>query len=1448
VNYTRSEFAQKIKAKYPSYASVDDETLVTKILTKYPEYGKGIIEEKPSLLERAKEGIGAGVEAAKGLYESITAKEEPEEPPVEQRALPLSTGVSREFETPEEKISFGVTREFGEPEGISKQPAAKQPPTEIPLIQLSLDPKVAAMESRFITIDDPRARALELKSIPQERGIELMKQLPWVEQAHVRKEMEVLLKEDREANALAFGILQSTPIPTFFPKETKEELEKVRQAAPIRFAAGQITGTIAQAIVGGRLVGAALNKIAPIAKSPLLKTALSRVLTTGAISAEQNIGRKDLGEAMKDVAQQSGGGLISVIPEVLAPPGVAQLIAQPLTDLVYDVAAGKIRGEDVGSKEWWKNEVVSLASAAGFAIRDVAAGKTFKLEQAAQRDELKKLIGQGKIKDIQIEMPKERSDKLNQLIKESLEKARTPSRKPVIEPQKPEFEKTEFRKDIAKEVFEGEVLPSEMVETRHVRAPATEEDIETTVDITGKEGYIKEYEQPSEPQPQPVGTARAPAAGELRPEAIPPYTKPEPTGAPAGEGAVGRGAPVEQKYSDTFQELKSTLSKPSPFSKAITDEIDRLDRPEQFETAMVPEGIGERGSVNLSVAKDARNELGKIMQQQLTTRGGLPKEVFRRKMQKEHWINAELKEIEHTVNEFKSKATKAYGKSRLSSQEAFELDAALKGEKPIEELKPELQPVVKNMRNHIDALSQKLIDEGVIAGDLEGKVSENMGFYTHRSYRVFDDPDWAKKVPEPVRNRAKAFIRDEHPDLSEAEVNGRIDELLYKEDAPIAMLAKGKLGSKKLDVLKHRKEIPAEIRSLWGEYKDADVNYAKSVSKMASLIANHKFLNDVKAEGLGKYFHEKPIVQQGKSYSVPISGEVTPSMKPLSGLYTTKEIKEAFEKTMSSTVDPAWLRGLIGVSSTAKYAKTILSPMTHLRNVTGNTGFAIMNGHVDVTKAPKAIASTFKDFANKGTAEQKRYLRELTELGVIGTGARYGEIKDIVKDVTQGDIDMMIGTGKRRAAKKVIKGIEKLYGAEDDVWKVFAYENELKRYKKAMPGASEQEIKEHVANIVRNTYPTYEMIPELVRSLRKFPFVGSFVSFPAEVIRTAANTTKLAMTELKTPGLQAIGAKRLAGILTAATITGAATAGARYLTGTNRKKDEAYRTFMGPWSQNSQIIYTGKGKEGEQNYIDLGYTDPHSYMKNVVIAAMRGEDVDQKAIQSLSEAFSPFLSEDLMTQKLLDISRNKKKDGTQVWNTEDALEGKMTKAAAHFADAITPGAIAGAKRMYQATKEGAGKYGQKYDLKTEAIAQSTGVRVSRLNVARSLKYKSFQLRRDLTEAARLKYKGERISEREKIRENKIVSKLRKRFLLTGDLKSVTNTLKSHGISEGRVFSEIQRQKILNKYVDTLKDAMVAGLSSNQIFNILKDSGVPKKDAAIMVYQRMVSEGTKEESE
>ena len=168
----------------------------------------------------------------------------------------------------------------------------------------------------------------------------------------------------------------------------------LKERKPVSATVGGATAFIAQAMAGGAGVAKVLGKTA-ISKSPVLMNTLTRMITTGAITGKEQDWKNNFGESLTNTLQSMGAGAVSVIPEIYAPGNAWQLLAQPLADLIYDVGIGKLRGQDILTKEWLKNEALNLAMAEGFAIKDLASGVEFRSQQAFQRSELKDLGTKG---------------------------------------------------------------------------------------------------------------------------------------------------------------------------------------------------------------------------------------------------------------------------------------------------------------------------------------------------------------------------------------------------------------------------------------------------------------------------------------------------------------------------------------------------------------------------------------------------------------------------------------------------------------------------------------------------------------------------------------------------------------------------------------------------------------------------------------------------------------------------------------------------------------------------------------------------------------------------------------------------------------------------------------------------------------------------------------------
>ncbi len=830
---------------------------------------------------------------------------------------------------------------------------------------------------------------------------------------------------------------------------------------------------------------------------------------------------------------------------------------------------------------------------------------------------------------------------------------------------------------------------------------------------------VKVSRSPKYPDPEPL-PANVPAVDQsFGPDPLPVAPPPVP-GALPPTGPPAEPVTAKRPRREKAEVLPAVEPAPEQSSAVLDDLTSKGDA--------VRVGGKETGAVDTQTVTTGVRD---FLRRNFTAPGNLPKMVFNRMIKRDGGVNSKNRQIAYTIRDFRRKAREVYGTTNLNDEQLKQINSALQGE--LTGMPEEMWGVVNEMRGQVDVLSQLLIDSGAIAESLIPTVSENRGFYLTRSYKAFDDPNFWKTVPNDVQNKVRSLLASELPQLSAEELEGEFQRILRAgelADSPLDYLSRGsKLGSKNLSILQRRKDIAPEIRAMWGEYTDPKVNYVRSVTKMSHLLENHKFLSDVMAEGAGQFFFDKPTVRDDVSYVKEFASEGSRALEPLNGLYTTPEIEAAFRQAVESAPVSDWLRVYMKVNSAVKFAKTIGSVMTHVRNTTGNTGFAVANGHWDIRKMGDAARGVWGDVWDVGLKDKTKWretYRELVELGVVHESARAGELWDAIKDATQ-DPETLTGSLPQKTARKALRGATALYRAEDDVWKIYAFANEYERYRAALPESewSDQQVKEHAAEIVRNTYPTYSLVPEAIKKVRRFPLVGTFVSFPWEVFRTLSHSLELTHSELNNPNpkVKKIGAQRLAGLATAASVVPAVAAASRFLNGIDDETDERIRRFMPPWSKNSNLVYLGRNDEGKVQLVDLSYTDPYSYLRTPLKAMMRGENWHSGLVNAFIEASAPFLSEEILASKLIDVARNQKKDsGSLVYNPEAPADEIGADIFKHVFDALEPGTVSSMERIWRGLSNKQTMYGRSYNPTVEALAVMTGFRAQELDVPQALSW------------------------------------------------------------------------------------------------------------------------------
>ena len=683
----------------------------------------------------------------------------------------------------------------------------------------------------------------------------------------------------------------------------------------------------------------------------------------------------------------------------------------------------------------------------------------------------------------------------------------------------------------------------------------------------------------------------------------------------------------------------------------------------------------------------------------------------------------------------------------------------------------ELKKIADSMRAHIDSISRELISNGLIDENLAERVIDNLGSYLNRSYKIYDRKNWKKEIEKEVKQKAINFLKIQLRPIAEEQAKkdnrdvedtlndlakSRVEKYLSQQEEDMTLFSSGgKLGSKNLSTLKAREEIPVEIRMLMGEYTDPGQNYARTILKMSALAANHQFLNEVKKAGTGVFLFDKNDSKTPEGYNYEIAAEGSETMNPLNGMYTSKELKEAFEKEASQL--GKFMTFYMNILSRVKWGKTIMSPATHLKNVIGNIGFVLVNGHWRINEMAGAYKAVRDDIRSLDKKDSRAYINKLIELGIVKQGAGMGEIRAMFEDASWEET-MLNNINKNTSSRwgriksgwnKFARGAENVYQAEDDFYKVFAYENELSRYSKAMFGKSKKELTQDeraevdkvVAEIVKNTYPTYSRIPEAVNMIRRFPFVGNFISFQAESYRTAYMTAQLALQEIKSdnPKIRQIGAQRMTGALMYKTIklallsyySNAAGMGLVGLLGyftddeEEKKKENDVRKFLPEWATNSDIVVK-QASNGRIQYIDMSASDPHGGINKVINSVLLGETSVDSFINGIGSIIEPFVGEEMTTAALLALKNNENAYGKPIYNPEDTFYEQSKDITGFMFNVVQPGAVASGRRVYNAES-----------VTEEVVGATTGVRTYDIDIAENFGYQMIKYQERIDNANRI---------------------------------------------------------------------------------------------------------------
>ena len=329
-------------------------------------------------------------------------------------------------------------------------------------------------------------------------------------------------------------------------------------------------------------------------------------------------------------------------------------------------------------------------------------------------------------------------------------------------------------------------------------------------------------------------------------------------------------------------------------------------------------------------------------------------------------------------------------------------------------------------------------------------------------------------------------------------------------------------------------------------------------------------------------------------------------------------------------------KSLMTLKAGAQISKTILSPMTQVRNFTTASFFplasGLIGGKVGFKDAWRLTAGDI--FQGAKTDKQKlAKIENLINRGVIDQNINVQEMKRVLEKAKDGKI-----TFNTLMNTRIMQKLTDIYQGADNFWKIYSdnfYQGALKtafgnpetlikgskayntymqniedwfrvvggqRFVKLDPltGVEKtplQALEEASAYLVTNTIPTYSKVPAIIENIRNLP-LGNFVAFPAEILRTTANIINIGARELTStnPFIRQMGARRLVGVSTVLGGIGfTVQKGAQYMTGVDEEMMKAFQSsFAPPYQKNSTLVpVSAPDENGNFKYYNFSYSNPY---------------------------------------------------------------------------------------------------------------------------------------------------------------------------------------------------------------------------------------------------------------
>tara|TARA_R110000787_G_scaffold458_3_gene1743 strand:+ start:575 stop:4960 length:4386 start_codon:yes stop_codon:yes gene_type:complete len=740
----------------------------------------------------------------------------------------------------------------------------------------------------------------------------------------------------------------------------------------------------------------------------------------------------------------------------------------------------------------------------------------------------------------------------------------------------------------------------------------------------------------------------------------------------------------------------------------------------------------------------------------------------------------------------------------------------LKGQRKLITLPKELQFSAKDINKSFDEMREALassLPKNKQWSDFKADLLNRGNKYMRASFEIFERPLY-QPLPA-IKNKAVDYVLKKvvknNRDFREAAFENYskmpkevalkrqaldiVENILYTGRAekidPIAALRK--IGVKflrddKYQLIRKGEELPDVIQSLLGKQSNlkssvltttaeimGEVYAQRGYNELARLLQRSGQLVKTEAEAAKWPGHEQIIKVGGLGR---LGSEIQ-------GLYGSKELIAAIRNqggVLDKLIKSSIWRHLLQFKAGTQMGKTVFSPQTQVRNVYSAGFFPFARGHLG---GRASVIDSFRivleDIFPTGKLSKQSmfdFIEKEIRLGTMDENIIASELGAVLNDIKKGAINSLDELLQKLSDTSFVKNATRLYAGGDNLWKIYGRQyvksqmtEVLPTIPKALEYANHMGLKigpnnpltlakrslddildEISAHEIKNTYPTYSKVPPAIKNIRKIPFIGNFIAFPAEIVRTATRIMDFNLKQMahSNPRIRQMGIK--GSISTSLAFGGVGvglTALSQALTGTSEGQWEAYqRSFGADWDRNANLIaFTGFDK-GKAKAFNFSYFSPYDFLQKPLSAVMQkaqeqnlneadtSEFIMEMMLAKdgpLMEMLAPFLSEQLGLEALLDVQPGgillggrggRTAEGSRIYSESDDIGDKIQKSFMHLLNAVEPGAVSIGQKFIAGASGDLSKSGQPINLKDELIALFSGVRIINIDVLKSMEFKT----------------------------------------------------------------------------------------------------------------------------